>query len=62
MLAKGLIHVFSFLMLSFVVCLVLGLNESDEWRVVAGSVLRRWAKFTLAMVLISVAVILLGGF
>ena len=61
MLSKSLIHIFSFLMLAFVVSMVLALNESDEWKIIFGSILRRWLKFTLAIILISIAVIILGG-
>ena len=61
MLLNGLLQILSFFYLAFVVAMVLGMNETDDWHVIMSSTIRRWTKLILAMAAIAIGVQILGN-
>lgn len=60
MFEKELLELLSCLYLAFVVTFVLGLNESDDYKTIFNSTIRRWVKFILALLAVVVGVQILG--
>ena len=55
----GFINLFSLFYLSFIVTLIMGVNENDELRKIIHSTLRRWIKLLGAITVIIAVVLIL---
>ena len=58
---SGILQILSCFYLAFVITFVLGMNESDDWKIIFSSAIRRWLKLVAALLAIAAGVHILGS-